>query len=77
VLFGLEREWIRQLKLQHDEFAASDLDVLGAVDVLSDVAVALDAAGGAVQLTAAVGDLVDGTGAVLDGVGGIFEVFSS
>ncbi|MFE6254466.1 DUF2207 family protein [Agromyces sp. NPDC057865] len=77
VLFGLEREWIRQLKLQHDELATSDLDVLGAVDVLSDVAVALDAAGGAVQLTAAVGDLVDGTGAVLDGVGGIFEVFSS
>jgi predicted membrane protein DUF2207 len=77
VLFGLEREWIRRLRLEHDQLAASDPDLFGAVDVLLDVAVALDAAGGAVQLTAAVGDLVDGTGAVLDGVGGIFEVFSS
>ena len=77
VLFGLEREWIRRLRLEHDQLAASDPDPFGAVDVLLDVAVALDAAGGALQLTAAVGDLVDGTGAVLDGVGGIFEVFSS
>lgn len=77
VLFGLEREWIRQLKLQHDELVARDFDLLDAVDVLPDVAMALDAAGGAVRLTAAVGDLVDGTGEVLDGVGGIFEVFSS
>jgi hypothetical protein len=77
VLFGLEREWIRQLGLQRDELAASHADLLGAVDVLPDVATALDAAGGALELTAAVGDLVDGTGAVLDGVGGIFEVFSS
>ena len=39
------------------------------------VALALDAAGGAIELTAAVGDLVDASGSALDGIGGVFEVF--
>lgn len=78
VLFGIEREWIRQLKLEHDELVTRDPGlVVDGVDAVHDVAMALESAGGAVQLTAAVGDLVDGTGAVLDGVGGIFEVFST
>ena len=42
-----------------------------------EVATALDAAGSVLELTAAVGDLVDSGGAVVDGIGGIFEVFSS
>lgn len=78
VLFGLEREWIRQLRLEAEAIEVSGLDVVSSVfDVASEIAVALDAAGGVLQLTSAVGDLVDGTGAVLDGVGGIFEVFSA
>ncbi|HEX6364627.1 MAG TPA: hypothetical protein VF000_00640 [Agromyces sp.] len=78
VLFGLEREWIATLRLEHAALDASNLDALAAsVDVISEIAGALDAAGGVLQLMSAVGDLVDGAGAVLDGVGGIFEVFSA
>lgn len=78
VLFGLEREWIAKLRLEHAALESTNLDVLvGAVDVTSDVASALDAAGGVFELPAAVGDLIDAGGSVLDGVGGIFEVFSS
>ena len=78
VLFGLEREWIAKLQLEHAALDRSNLDTLAdAVDVTADVASALDAAGGVLELTAAVGDLVDAGGVVLDGIGGIFEVFSS
>jgi len=78
VLFGLEREWIAKLQLEHTALDRSNLDTLAdAVDVTSDVAGALDAAGGVLELTAALGDLVDAGGVVLDGIGGIFEVFSS
>jgi len=78
VLFGLEGEWIAKLQLEHTALDRSNLDTLAdAVDVTSDVASALDAAGGVLELTAALGDLVDAGGVVLDGIGGIFEVFSS
>jgi Predicted membrane protein (DUF2207) len=78
VLFGLEREWIARLRLEHAALDQANLDTLGgAVDVTADIASALDAAGSAIELTAAVGDLFDAGGTVLDGVGGIFEVFSS
>lgn len=78
VLFGLEREWIAKLKLEHAALDRANLDTLAdAVDVVADVALALEAAGSAMELTAAVGDLLDAGGSVLDGVGGIFEVFSS
>lgn len=78
VLFGLEREWMAQLRLEHAALEATNLDTLaGAIDVTADVALALDAAGGVLGLTAAVGDLVNASGSALDGVGGIFEVFSS
>ena len=78
VLFGLEGEWIAKLQLEHTALDRSNLDTLAdAVDVTSDVASALDAAGGVLGLTAALGDLVDAGGVVLDGIGGIFEVFSS
>ncbi len=78
VLFGLEREWLAKLKLEHAALDRTDLARLAdAVDVPLDVELALDAAGGVLQLTAALGDLVDAGGTVLDGVGGIFEVFSS
>ena len=77
VLFGLEREWIAKLRLEYADLDRTSLDVLAdAVDVTLEVAVALDSAGGAIELTAAVGDLVDASGSALDGVGGIFEVFS-
>ena len=77
VLFGLEREWIAKLRLEYADLDRASLDVLAdAVDVTLEVAVALDSAGGAIELTAAVGDLVDASGSALDGIGGIFEVFS-
>jgi hypothetical protein len=78
VLFGLEREWIAKLKLEHAALDRTNPDTLAdAVDVTLEVATALDAAGSVLELTAAVGDLVDSGGAVVDGIGGIFEVFSS
>ena len=77
MLFGLEREWIAKLRLEFADLDRASLDVLAdAVDVTLEVAVALDSAGGAIELTAAVGDLVDASGSALDGIGGIFEVFS-
>jgi hypothetical protein len=78
VLFGLEREWIAKLRLEHAALDRTDLDILAdTVDVTVEVATALDAAGSVLELTAAVGDLVDAGGTALDGIGGIFEVFSS
>lgn len=78
VLFGLEREWMAQLRLEHEALERSNLDTLvDAIDVTADVATALDAAGGAVELVAAVGDLFDAGGAVLEGVGNLFEALSS
>lgn len=77
VLFGLEREWIAKLKLE-----AAGVDTRGADHgdigaVTTDIANALDAAGGVLQLTASVGDLVDGAGEVIDGVGGLFDAFGA
>jgi hypothetical protein len=77
VLFGVEREWIARLRLEHAALDQSNVDTLtAAVDVTADIADALDAAGGATELVAAVGDLFDADGSLLDGIGGIFEVFS-
>ena len=78
VLFGLEREWLAKLKLEHAALDHSNLDTLGdLVDASTDIMQAIDAAGGAIELVAAVGDLMDASGSVLDAAGGIFEVFSS
>lgn len=78
VLFGLEREWMAQLRLEHEALERSNLDTLvDAIDVTADIATALDAAGGAVELVAAVGDLFDAGGAALEGVGNLFEALSS
>lgn len=78
VLFGLEREWMARLRLEHDVLERTNLDTLvDAIDVTADVAVALEAAGGAVELVAAVGDLFDTGGAVLEGVGNLFEALNS
>lgn len=77
VLFGLEREWMARLRLEHDALDRGNLDALAdAIDVTADLAQALDAAGGAVELVAAVGDLFDTGGAVLEGVGNLFEALS-
>ncbi|WP_139416132.1 DUF2207 domain-containing protein [Agromyces laixinhei] len=73
VLFGLEREWVAKLKLEHTELAATDLDTVGLVDVTVDIALAIEAAGSVVELTSAVGDLADSAGNVIDGV---FELFN-
>ena len=78
VLFGLEREWIARLRLEHDALERRNIDTLvESADVTAEVALALDAAGGALELTAAVGDLFDADGDVLDSVAGIFEIFHS
>ena len=74
VVFGLEREWIAKLKLEHTELATTNLDTLGdLVDVTAEIAVAIDAAGSVGELTSAVGDLADGAGNV---IGGVFELFN-
>ncbi|WP_136707347.1 DUF2207 domain-containing protein [Agromyces sp. H66] len=78
VLFGLEREWMARLELEHDALERSNLDTLAdAIDVTAEVARALEAAGGAVELVAAVGDLVDAGGTVLEGVGNLFEALNA
>ena len=78
VIFGVEREWIAKLKLEHAALDRTNLDTLSsAIDVTVDIAIALDAVGNVLELTAAVGDLADASGSALDGIGGIFEVFSS
>lgn len=85
VLFGLEREWLAKLKLEHDALTTSNADTLGdlvgatgdVIDAAAHLMIAIEAAGGAVELVAAVGDLVDGSGAAVEGVGGFFELFSS
>ena len=74
VIFGLEREWIAKLKLEHTRLDQTNLDTLGdLVDVTADIAIAIEAAGGVAELTSAVGDLADGAGHV---VGGVFELFN-
>lgn len=77
VLFGLEKEWLKKLRLDADELAQSNVDALELLSVTADLAFVLDAVGGVVELTAAVGDLVDSTGSAVDGIGGIFEMFGS
>lgn len=77
VLFGLEREWLAKLKLEHAALERSNLDTLGElVDATADILQAIDAAGSAIELVAAVGDLVDASGSVLDGASGVFGAFS-
>ncbi|MBM7829306.1 hypothetical protein JOE59_000011 [Agromyces cerinus] len=74
VIFGLEREWIAKLKLEHAELGQTNLATLGdLVDVTAEIAIAIDAAGSVVELTSAVGDLADGTG---NAIGGVFELFN-
>lgn len=74
VIFGLEREWIAKLKLEHAELGQTNLDTLGdLVDVTAEIAIAIDAAGSVVELTSAVGDLADGAG---NAIGGVFELFN-
>ncbi|MFF2271786.1 DUF2207 family protein [Agromyces sp. NPDC058136] len=77
VLFGVEKEWMKKLKLDADELAAADIGALELLSTTADLAYVLDAVGGVVELTAAVGDLVDSTGSVVDGIGGVFEMFGS
>ncbi|MFB9308570.1 hypothetical protein BJY17_001966 [Agromyces hippuratus] len=74
VIFGLERDWIAKLKLEHAELDQTNLDTLGdLVDVTAEIAAAIHAAGSVVELTSAVGDLADGTGTA---IGGVFELFN-
>lgn len=74
VIFGLEREWIAKLQLEHTELGQMNLDTLGdLVDVTAEIAIAIDAAGSVVELTSAVGDLADGAG---NAIGGVFELFN-
>ncbi len=78
VLFGLEREWIAKLKLEAAGVGSSHIDGLGdLIGVTVDVAAAIDAAGGVLELPAAVGDLFDVTGAVIENAGGLFDDFGS
>ena len=64
VLFGLEREWMRELGVQYENLAATDLH---GVDLLLDLAT-VDFDPGALEGLDALGDVAD----LLDGVGAIF-----
>lgn len=69
VLFGLEKEWMKQLDLQYRELSPETLELVGdvaelalhaaiAVDAIADLAVLLDAS-----------DALDGLGAIFGGIG--------
>nr|WP_281274049.1 DUF2207 domain-containing protein [Agromyces tardus] len=78
VLFGLERQWIAQLQLDHAALETSNPHTLaGLVDVTAEVATAIDAAGGVLELAASLGDLVDGAGTVLVGIGDLFDTLNT
>ena len=60
VLFGLEHEWISKLRLERAGLILADAGAAGdSMGVAAEIASALDAAGSTLDLTAAVGDLVD------------------
>ncbi|RXZ67602.1 DUF2207 domain-containing protein [Agromyces albus] len=76
VLFGLEREWIAQLKLDAAVVERTNLDTVGdLLDVTTDLAAVFDAVGSLSELPAAVGDLTDGAGSVITAVSDIFDLF--
>ena len=78
VLFGVEREWIRQLEIEQATLEASNLDTLAdLVSITADLAVLLAAAGSVVELAASVGDLVDSGGRVLEGIGDLFDALNA
>jgi hypothetical protein len=78
VLFGLERQWIAQLQLDHAALETSNPHTLaGLVGVTAEVATAIDAAGGVIELAASLGDLVDGAGTVLVGIGDLFDTLNT
>jgi hypothetical protein len=78
VLFGLERQWIAQLQLDHAALETSNPHTLaGLVGVTAEVATAIDAAGGVLELAASLGDLVDGAGTVLVGIGDLFDTLNT
>lgn len=76
VIFGVEKQWLRELKVEAAA-DASNLDTLGGlVEVTADLAQIIEAVGGAVQLVSALGDLADGAGNAIEGVGSFFEAFN-
>jgi hypothetical protein len=69
VLFGLEREWTAKLGLERAALGEAGGGAVGdTMNAVAEIAMALDAAGGTLELTAAVGDLVDAKGTPLDDV---------
>lgn len=78
VLFGIEREWVAHLKLEYSELDETSLQTLGdALEVTSDLFILADALGSLVELGLAVGDLVDASGGVIEGVSGVFDFLGS
>lgn len=76
VLFGLEREWIAQLKLDGAALDRTNLDTVGdLLEVTAEIGDVFDAVGSLSELPAAVGDLTDGAGSVITGVSDIFDLF--
>ncbi|MBT2517734.1 DUF2207 domain-containing protein [Streptomyces sp. ISL-90] len=76
VLFGLEREWIAQLKLDSAAIVHTNLDTVGdLLEATADIADVIDAVGSLSELPAAVGDLTDGAGSVITAVSDIFDLF--
>lgn len=77
VVFGVEKQWLRELKVEAAA-DASNLDTIGGlVEVTAELAQIIELVGGAVQLVSALGDLADGAGNVIEGAGAFFEVFNA
>lgn len=74
VLFGIEREWVRELRLAYAELDDGALAELGdAIELTAELFVLADAIGSLAELGFAVGELVDGAGDAVEVVGGVFS----
>ncbi|MFK4728939.1 DUF2207 domain-containing protein [Agromyces mediolanus] len=81
VVFGVEREWATKLKLEAAGIAnageGGTADTLAElVELTADLAQLIELAGGAVELVAALGELSDATGAVIESASDFFDALT-
>jgi X-X-X-Leu-X-X-Gly heptad repeat protein len=76
VLFGVEKQWLAQLRLEAAADASNLQTVGDLVEVTAELAQIIELVGGAVQLVSSLGELADGAGNVVEGASGFFELFN-
>ncbi|MGX5696830.1 hypothetical protein ACWKWP_11580 [Agromyces soli] len=76
VLFGVEKQWLAQLRLEAAADASNLQTVGDLVEVTAELAQIIELVGGAVQLVSSLGELADGAGNVIEGASGFFELFN-